>query len=125
MHAQTWASASAFGHLQRSRLGNARLAGETGPGLPGVEGGKTETPPTDRNREATPPHPPVNALVPEPCSGKVFRVRRKQKALQQSKAQVKTEGSWQAQVNGRKMGLVKLQLCSHVVQNTESLCETR
>lgn len=83
-----------FGHLQRTRAGNARLAGETGLGLCAVEGGKAEIPVGDRNGEATPPHPPINELIPEPCSGKVFGVRRKQQTLQQSKAQVKTEGSW-------------------------------
>lgn len=94
LHTQLWLRTYPFGHLQRSRAGNARLAGETGLGLGAVEGGKAETSPSNRNGEATPPHPPLSELVPEPCSRKVFGVRRKQKALQQSKAQVKTAGCW-------------------------------
>jgi len=94
MHTQMRLSTFPFGHVQRSRAGSARLAGGTGLGLCAVEGGKAETSPSDRNGEATPPHPPVSELVPEPCSGKVLGIRSKQRDLQQPKAEVKTEGSW-------------------------------
>lgn len=75
-------------------MGNARLMGGTGLSLGAVEGGKAEPIPRDRNGEATPHHPPVHELIPEPCSGEVFRVRRKQQALQQCKAQGKTRRRW-------------------------------
>lgn len=67
---------------QKSMAGNARLAGDLGLGLGAVEGRKAEPSPSEKNGKATPPHPPVNELVPEPCSEKVVEIRMKQQVLQ-------------------------------------------